>query len=542
MGGRLGAPELGEVLVLRAVTFRSLLAFIVCATIVVGLASSQVAQARSSVAGSSPFLITRNGNTYQARSQTTGTTYTGTLKFVMESAADLLNRGGGGTVTFAAGTFDFGSQYFKLYDLHNITFEGQGIDVTVLRNSSSAAADTEPFNFSGTFGVVVRDMTVSAGGPLRTTSDALDFDFGNDSTVERVKVIASRGRAIVFDGKDAGWHSANNVVRDCVITGGVQSDGIEFLASTNNLVEGCTISNTGGHGIQAAKSSTGAPQPNKTSSDNIIRNNVIDNAGQDGINVNGGDRNRIEGNRVTNSANIAANKDGIRIGTTDSVSCNDTVVENNTATDNQATKTQRYGLFIASSLCNRTVVGTNDFSGNRTGAIRDLGTNTQYTGPPPPPPPPPSSGGFTFNPTADSYVTEASPTTNYGTSTQVRADGSPIVRAYLRFDVQGVAGTVTSAKLRIYANSASSVGHEVRRVADTGWGETTITFSNAPNVDAPTGTSGPFSAGGYVEVDVSSLITGNGTYSLAVTTPHTTAISYASRESTNAPVLVVKVL
>jgi parallel beta-helix repeat protein len=171
--------------------------------------------------------------------------------------------------------FDFGSEYFKVYDLANITFRGQGIDVTVLRNSSTAAADTEPFNFSGTVNVVVRDMTVSAGGPPRTTSDALDFDFGNDSTVERVKIIASRGRGIVFDGKDAGWHSANNVVRDCVITGGVQSDGIELLASTNNLVEGCTISNSGGHGIQAAKGSAGAPQPNKKASDNIIRNNVV---------------------------------------------------------------------------------------------------------------------------------------------------------------------------------------------------------------------------------------------------------------------------
>jgi parallel beta-helix repeat protein len=711
----------------RRARLRLLVAFVLFAAIV-GLSSSQVAEARTSVAGSSPFLITRNGNTYQAQSQTTGTTYTGTLKFAMESAATNLNSGGGGTITFAAGTFDFGSQYFKVYDLHNITFQGQGIDVTVLQNSSTAAADTEPFNFSGTFNVVVKDMTVSAGGPLRTTSDALDFDFGNDSTVERVKIIASRGRGIVFDGKDAGWHSANNVVRGCVITGGVQSDGIEMLASTNNLIEGCTISNTGGHGIQAAKGSAGAPQPNKKSSDNVIRNNVIDNVGQDGINVNGGDRNRIEGNQVTNSSNISANKDGIRIGTSDNVECNDNVVQNNTATDNQATKTQRYGLFIASPLCNRTVVGPNNFAGNRVGPILDRGTNTQSgfadTSPPsiptgvsatalshalvrvtwnastdnvgvtgyriyrngsgvpmatvsgstltfddttvaasttytyrvaandavpnvspqstPPasattPAPPPDTqapttptgvaanaishalvritwnastdnvgvtgyriyrngsgapmatvGGstltfddttvaasttytykvdaidavpnassqssasapvttpavpsaFTFNPIADAYVNETAATTNYGTSSQLRVDGSPVLRTYLRFDVQGVIGSVTSAKLRIYANSSSSTGHEARGVADNSWGETTIAFGNAPAVGSVVATSGSFSGGSYVEVDVTSLITGNGTYSIALTGPGSTAISYASRESTNKPELVINV-
>jgi hypothetical protein len=55
------------------------------------------------------------------------------------------------------------------------------------------------------------------------------------------------------------------------------------------------------------------------------------------------------------------------------------VVSGNTATDNQATKTQTYGLYIASSLCNRTVVGPgNDFAGNRVASIRNLGTNTIF--------------------------------------------------------------------------------------------------------------------------------------------------------------------
>jgi Ca2+-binding RTX toxin-like protein len=85
-----------------------------------------------------------------------------------------------------------------------------------------------------------------------------------------------------------------------------------------------------------------------------------------------------------------ANLDGIRItSSSDLITCDDNRVEGNTATDNQATKTQAYGLNINSSLCNRTFVGTNNFAGNKTGAIRDVGTNTQYgtSGTPPATPP-----------------------------------------------------------------------------------------------------------------------------------------------------------
>ena len=43
------------------------------------------------------------------------------------------------------------------------------------------------------------------------------------------------------------------------------------------------------------------------------------------------------------------------------------------------TKTQKYGLNIATPVCNGTVVGPgNDFSGNKTGAIHDLGSGTIF--------------------------------------------------------------------------------------------------------------------------------------------------------------------
>jgi parallel beta-helix repeat protein len=327
----------------------------------------------------SPYVVTRTGAaTYQAQSPSAGTTFTGSLKSVVENAVADLRTAGGGTVQFGAGTFDIGTGYFKFFDLADVTFVGAGMDATVIMNSTSAAEDTEPFNFTGADRITVRDLTVWAGGAVRTTSDALDFDRGNDVLVERVKVTASRGRGIVFDGKNDSWTSLRNTVRDCVIVG-TDGDGIEMLASSQNTIQGCTITNVGGHGIQANKSSPTATQPNKKSTDNVITGNRIDQAGQDGINVNGGDRNQITGNVVTNSSDDTSGRDGIRVTSADGVTCDDNVVANNTATDNQTPKTQRYGLNIALAACNRTVVGTgNAFAGNLSGTVKDLGTGTIY--------------------------------------------------------------------------------------------------------------------------------------------------------------------
>jgi hypothetical protein len=142
---------------------------------------------------------------------------------------------------------------------------------------------------------------------------------------------------------------------------------------------------------------------------------------------------------------------------------------------------------------------------------------------------------------ADSYVDELNPTVNNGTSLKVRVDGSPLIRSYLRFDVQGVSGTISRVTLRLYANSSSSVGCEVRSVDDSTWGELTINYNNAPAFGNVKTTSGPFTAPVWITLDITSLITGNGTYSIALTTTSATAFSFGSRESgVTAPQLIVE--
>jgi parallel beta-helix repeat protein len=317
------------------------------------------------------------GGPYKAVSATK--TYTGTLKSVGQQAVTDLKAAGGGTIRFTSGDFDFGSEYFVLVNVTNIDFVGAGIDATVIRNHSDAAADTEPFSFTVANGIKIRNMTVSAGGTARSTSDVLDFDHGSKSLVENVKITGSRARGIVFDGKDAGSTADDNTVRNCRITG-IPGAGVEFLASSHNTVTGCDIRKVGGPGVYAHQSSSSAAQPNKKSSDNRIEANTIDNAGRDGVYISNGDRNQVVNNTITNSSDIVTGRDGIRISSVVSgLTCDDNTVSGNTATDNQTPKTQTYGLNIASALCNRTVVGPgNNFGGNRLGQIRDIGTGTVY--------------------------------------------------------------------------------------------------------------------------------------------------------------------
>ncbi len=150
-----------------------------------------------------------------------------------------------------------------------------------------------------------------------------------------------------------------------------------------------------------------------------------------------------------------------------------------------------------------------------------------------------TGGTLTLLPIADAHVNAAYPTTNYGTAAELREDGSPVKRGYLRFNVTGLSGAVSKATLRLYANSSLSTGITAHRVADNTWGETTINYSNAPALGTALATTGAISQGTWVSIDVTSYVTGNGAYSFGLTNGSATALSLASREATNKPQLVI---
>ena len=155
---------------------------------------------------------------------------------------------------------------------------------------------------------------------------------------------------------------------------------------------------------------------------------------------------------------------------------------------------------------------------------------------------PPASAVFTFGPEADARVQASAATTNYATS-NLRVDGgtNPAVESVLRFTVSGApAGSIRSAKLRVYAYSGTVDGPAVF-TTNPAWNETAINWNNRPpRTSATTDDKGAVSTNTWVEYDVTSFVTSNGTYSFGLAGTSSDGIDFRSREAaTERPQLVV---
>jgi len=152
---------------------------------------------------------------------------------------------------------------------------------------------------------------------------------------------------------------------------------------------------------------------------------------------------------------------------------------------------------------------------------------------------PASSTTLTFLASADARVQEANPTTNYGASTTLRADGGvdPDVDSYLMFPVTGVSGPVTAAKLRIHTTSSTTSASGNGPAAygtTTGWTETGITWNNrTARTTGALEDKGAIAADTWVEYNVTAAgITGNGTYAFVVATSSNDGTDFYSRQAT----------
>ena len=154
-----------------------------------------------------------------------------------------------------------------------------------------------------------------------------------------------------------------------------------------------------------------------------------------------------------------------------------------------------------------------------------------------------TSQALTFGPSADAYIDAGAPTRNFGSAARLLVDNSPVRHILLKFDVAGVgSNTVASAKLRLFNEDSSSAGGTFYRVANSSWSEGTVTWNNAPAADATSfATLGSTSAGNWYEVDVTSLVNGDGPVSIRVTSPSSNGADYTSKEGTAgfAPQLIV---
>jgi len=171
-----------------------------------------------------------------------------------------------------------------------------------------------------------------------------------------------------------------------------------------------------------------------------------------------------------------------------------------------------------------------DLAGNHSGLSNPVSIST-----------PPLPETLIFPVFADTYVNSGNPTSNYGRSTSLRMDASPDLHGYLKFNINGLAGNpVYSARLQIFSNSSSSIGFRVRNVINNNWDEYTMTNNNAPDMLDVINTTGTISSNSWVEVDVTSAITGEGIFSFGLDTLSSSAMSVASRESgVNTALLVI---
>ena len=146
---------------------------------------------------------------------------------------------------------------------------------------------------------------------------------------------------------------------------------------------------------------------------------------------------------------------------------------------------------------------------------------------------------------ADAMVKEGSPSTNYGGNLALRVDAGtdPDVESYLRFSVSGLGGApVQSARLRLWSTSDTTNGPAAYSTTNawTEAGAGGITWSTRPaRSSPPTDDKASVPSGAWVEFDVTSLVTGNGTFSFVLAGTSTDGLDLSSREGAHAPELVV---
>ncbi len=153
-----------------------------------------------------------------------------------------------------------------------------------------------------------------------------------------------------------------------------------------------------------------------------------------------------------------------------------------------------------------------------------------------------ATNSLTFTPSADAFVKEASPSTNSGTAStlQVNGAGNPGVESYMLFSVSGVTSPIQSATLRVYdTNNATNDGPALYATAAT-WTETGITWNTRPaRTSAEIGNQTAIAAGSWAEYDVTSIVTGDGSYSFALVADSADGATFSSSEGGKPPQLVI---
>ena len=145
-----------------------------------------------------------------------------------------------------------------------------------------------------------------------------------------------------------------------------------------------------------------------------------------------------------------------------------------------------------------------------------------------------------FSAEADAHVQQTRPKAKLGNAVSLEINGLPPSEAYLRFHPRGFTRRVTSAKLRLFSKSPTSLGPELYATA-TDWDEPSLTWLSRPERRGPAVAAlDEVASGEWVELDVTPLVRGEGVLSLALVPRSADGVDFSSREAVlNTPELVV---
>ena len=145
--------------------------------------------------------------------------------------------------------------------------------------------------------------------------------------------------------------------------------------------------------------------------------------------------------------------------------------------------------------------------------------------------------------TADAQVKSSSPTKNYGTSSELRARAAAkdYHRSFLSFTIPDLSATPRRAAIRLFVTDESPAGGKIHRILGA-WTERGVTWSTAPKLEVAYMTALPATpaAGQWFEVAIPVATVSSGSkLQLAIVGANGNSVRYASRETANAPRLVL---
>jgi 3-phytase len=146
------------------------------------------------------------------------------------------------------------------------------------------------------------------------------------------------------------------------------------------------------------------------------------------------------------------------------------------------------------------------------------------------------AGSATFAAVEDTYTSQASPTTAYGSAAELRASAASTQRnTYVKFVVSGLPADAQrmTATLRLWAQDSTPATFAVHQVPSS-WSEDTLVWNNQPALGATLGTKRGIKKNRYNDFSIAG-VTGDGSYSLAITQRSPSSTSFRSSEAPSNP-------